>query len=102
MRPKGASTEDPTNQRESEAAQGYIVRVEDGRIRKFGIAFLFSTVILLRIGFRDTTISGRVGRLNLRHLVTFEWWLGLALVAALTITLANTQPLLNKLITGVF
>ena len=49
-----------------------------------------------------TTISGHVGRLNLRHLVTFEWRLGLALVAALTITLATTRPLLNKLVTGLF
>ena len=69
---------------------------------KFLKALRFSTVVLFKVGPRDTVISGKIGRLGLKKVVTVEWLLGLLLLAALTVTLANTQPLVNKLITGVF
>jgi uncharacterized protein YjbI with pentapeptide repeats len=65
-------------------------------------ALRFSSTILFKIGYRDTTVSGRLGPCDLRWLVRLEWALGFYLMAALTYTLGSTQPLLNKLVHGVF
>ena len=65
-------------------------------------ALRFSSVILFKVGYRDTTVSGRIGWLDLKYIVALEWALGFYLLAALMLTLKNTQPLINRLITGVF
>lgn len=65
-------------------------------------ALLVSTVILFKMGYRDTSLSGTIGRVKVSTLVRVEWALGYFILAALTITLTNTQPLLNSLITGLF
>ena len=70
--------------------------------RKFVNALRVSSVILFKIGYRDTTLSGRVGRLDMAYVVALEWALGFYVLAAVTLTLANTQPLINRLLTGVF
>jgi len=61
-----------------------------------------SSVILLKVGYRDTTLSGGLGPIKVGYLVRLEWALGYLVLAALTVTLANTQPLLNRLLTGIF
>lgn len=55
-----------------------------------------SSVILFKIGYRDTTVSGSLGPLPMAYVIAFEWALGFYLLAAITITLANTQPLINR------
>jgi hypothetical protein len=70
--------------------------------RKFWNALRFSSGILFKIGYRDTTVSGHIGKCDLRWIVAVEWVLGFYLLALLIYTLTNTQPLLNKLIQGVF
>jgi hypothetical protein len=61
-------------------------------------ALRFSSTILFKIGYRDTTASGRIGPCDLRWLMRLEWALGFLLMTALTYTLGSTQPLLNKLV----
>ena len=65
-------------------------------------ALRFSSTLLFKLGYRDTTVSGQIGPWDLRWLVRLEWALGFVLMAALTYTLGSTQPLLNKLVHGVF
>ena len=62
----------------------------------------FSFVVLFKVGYRDTTIHGRIFGFDLKYIVVLEWMLGYLLLAALIVTLTNTQPLINKLIAGVF
>jgi hypothetical protein len=65
-------------------------------------ALRFSAVLLFKIGYRDTIITGKMGPLDVKYLVIFEWTIGFYFLAAITVTLANTQPLINKLISGLF
>lgn len=76
--------------------------VSSGPLRKLIDSLRVSTVILFKLGYRDTTLGGRCGPLPIAYLVALEWALGYYLLAALTVTLANTQPLINRLISGVF
>ncbi|MCH8156067.1 MAG: hypothetical protein IH786_12605 [Proteobacteria bacterium] len=55
---------------------------------------------MTKIGARDSRISGRIGPVDLRYIVVVEWWLGLALLAALVFTLTQTQPFIHTLISG--
>jgi hypothetical protein len=70
--------------------------------RKFICALRFSSVVLLKVGYRDTTIAGNIWGINSKYLVWTEWALGYYILAALAVTLSNTLPLVNRLITGVF
>ena len=76
--------------------------VKSGPLRKLIDSLRVSTVILFKLGYRDTTLAGRFGPLPIAYVVAVEWGLGFYLLAALTVTLANTQPLINRLIAGVF
>ncbi len=73
---------------------------------KFAIKFInalrFSSVILLKIGYRDTKISGKILGIDCKYFVWFEWLLGFYLLACLTITMSNTVPIINRLISGMF
>ncbi len=69
---------------------------------RFVTALRLSALLLFKIGYRDTLVSGRLGFLPARLLVLIEWLLGFYVLACLTITLANTWPLVNRLISGVF
>lgn len=71
-------------------------------LRKFINALRFSSVVLFKIGPRDTTVSGRIGPLGLQYVVAVEWLIGYYLLAALVYTLAETMPLINRLMTGIF
>jgi hypothetical protein len=82
--------------------ESVVVPVPPGRVRKLIDAVRVSSVILLKVGYRDTTLAGRIGRLKIGYVVALEWILGFYLLAALTVTLANTQPLINRLISGIF
>jgi hypothetical protein len=70
--------------------------------RTFWDALRFSSGILFKMGYRDTTVSGHVGTWDLRWIVAAEWVLGFYLLALPIYTLTTTQPLLNRLIQGVF
>lgn len=65
-------------------------------------AHRFSMVILFKIGYRDTTISGRIMGIACRYIVWSEWLLGLVVLAFILVTLSNTLPIINMLITGLF
>lgn len=67
--------------------------------RKFFDAMRISKELILKLGYRNTTISG--GKF-LKVVVALEWILGYLLIVALIVTLTNTFPLLNKLLGGVF
>ena len=76
--------------------------LEHDPLRALINALRFSSTILFKLGYRDTTVSGQIGPWDLRWLVRLEWALGFVLMAALTYTLGSMQPLLNKLVHGVF
>jgi len=61
----------------------------------------FSYVILFKIGYRDTTISGKFFGVDYAVIVWIEWLLGFFLLSCLAVTLSNTMPLVNRLISGV-
>ncbi len=69
---------------------------------KFINALRFSSVILLKIGYRDTKISGKILGIDCKYFVWFEWLLGFYLLACLTVTMSNTVPIINRLISGMF
>jgi uncharacterized protein YjbI with pentapeptide repeats len=69
--------------------------------RKLIDALRVSSVILLKVGYRDTTLSGSIGPIAIKAVVAVEWVLGFLVLAAFMVTLSNTQPLLNRLISGV-
>jgi len=64
-------------------------------------AFRFSYVILFKIGYRDTTITGKIFGVHYAVIVWIEWLLGFFLLSCLAVTLSNTMPLVNRLISGV-
>ncbi len=65
--------------------------------------FCFSAVILIKIGYRNHSIEGKfLGRLHYRWIIRLEWLLGLYLLPALSYTLQNVVPVVNKLVTGIF
>ncbi|MBC2695122.1 MAG: hypothetical protein HF982_07585 [Desulfobacteraceae bacterium] len=70
--------------------------------KKFINALRFSAVILFKIGYRDTTISGKILGIDYTYIVWLEWALGYYILIALVVTLSNTLPIVNKLLTGVF
>jgi len=74
----------------------------DDPISRFFNLFGFSAVILMKIGYRSRVINGRIGRLHYKWIVRLQWLLGLYLLAALSYTLQNVVPVVNKLVTGVF
>lgn len=76
--------------------------VRNESLRKFIDALRFSTVVLLKVGYRDTTVSGKISGIDFKYIVWIEWALGFYLLAALAVTLSNTVPVINGLITGVF
>jgi uncharacterized protein YjbI with pentapeptide repeats len=65
-------------------------------------ALRFSSVVLFKIGYRDITASGTFMGLDLRYVVGLEWLLGYFVLAAILVTMSNTVPLVNTLITGMF
>ncbi len=70
--------------------------------RQFIDALRFSAVVLFKIGYRDTTLTGRALGLDLRYFVMLEWLLGYGFLAAFVYTLAETLPLVNRLLGGIF
>lgn len=75
-------------------------RVEQSRWR-IPLAAQFSLLLLLKIGNAQLRISPPHSRLLLTML-WIEWLLGYPMLAALVITLSNTQPILQGLIRALF
>lgn len=69
---------------------------------RFINALRFSFLLLLKVGIRDTTLTGKVWGFDYKYIVWFEWALGYFILGHLVVTLSNTLPILNRLITGVF
>ena len=70
--------------------------------KKFINALRFSSVVLFKIGYRDTTISGKILGVDYKCIVWIEWLLGYYLLGALVVTLSNTLPIVHRLISGIF
>ena len=79
-----------------------MVEVKNHSARNFINALRFSAVILFKVGYRDTTISGKILGIDYTYIVWLEWALGYYILGALVVTLSNTLPIVNRLITGVF
>ena len=79
-----------------------IVEIKNHSARNFINALRFSAVILFKVGYRDTTISGKILGIDYTYIVWLEWVLGYYVLGALVVTLSNTLPIINRLITGVF
>jgi len=71
------------------------------RMYRFRHAFALSTAILLRYGRTDLAVRGSIGRIDLRHIVTAEWLLGVPIIIDLITTLTETQPFLQRLLSGI-
>lgn len=82
--------------------QTSLLEIGNESVRKFINALRFSSVLLFKIGYRDTTISGKLLRIDYIYIVWIEWALGFYLLACLAVTLSNTLPVVNRLITGMF
>ena len=79
-----------------------MVEVKNHSARKFINALRFSAVILFKVGYRDTTISGKILGIDYKYILWLEWVLGYYILGALVVTLSNTLPIVNRLISGVF
>ena len=78
------------------------LKINRGDLDRLVNAMRFSYVILFKFGYRDTTISGSFLGIDYTIIVWIEWILGFFLLSYLAVTLSNTMPLVNRLITGVF
>ena len=76
--------------------------INRGDLDRLVNAMRFSFVILFKFGYRDTTISGNFFGISYTLIVWIEWVLGFFLISYLAVTLSNTMPLVNRLISGVF
>lgn len=72
------------------------------RLNKFINALRLSAVILFKVGYRDTRITGTRGGAVLGWIVTLEWLIGFFLIGILLVTLTNTQPVLHSLLSQLF
>jgi uncharacterized protein YjbI with pentapeptide repeats len=89
-----------------ESPRNFITTASDARtkndaLKRLWDSFCLSVVVLFRFGYRDITISGRLFGVKYKYIVWTEWSLGFPLLAFFVITLSNTQPILNKLISAV-
>ena len=94
-------------QRLSDLPKEYLTKsspseIKHKSVRKFVDALRFSSVVLFKIGYRDTIVSGKILGLDYKYIVWIEWALGFYLLACIVVTLSNTLPIVNRLITGVF
>ena len=74
------------------------VEIKNEELKDFFVALRLSKVLLLKVGRRDTEVEGKL----MKSIVWIEWAFGYYLLAVLVITLKNTVPIINSLISGVF
>jgi hypothetical protein len=74
------------------------VEIKNEDVNEFFVAMRLSIVLLLKVGRRDTEVEGKL----MKSIVWIEWVFGYYLLAVLVITLKNTVPIINSLISGVF
>lgn len=74
------------------------VEIKNKDVNEFFVAMRLSIVLLLKVGRRDTEVEGKL----MKSIVWIEWVFGYYLLAVLVITLKNTVPIINSLISGVF
>ncbi|MFQ5587393.1 MAG: pentapeptide repeat-containing protein [Nitrospiria bacterium] len=71
-------------------------------IARFFNIFWFSAVVLMKIGPRKKLLSGHIVGMDYKYVIRVEWLIGYYFLAALSITLSNTVPIVNRLVTGIF
>ncbi len=74
------------------------VEIKNEDVNEFFVAMRLSIVLLLKVGRRNTEVEGKL----MKSIVWIEWVFGYYLLAVLVITLKNTVPIINSLISGVF
>jgi hypothetical protein len=77
-------------------------RLPNARLQSFVNALRLSTVVLFKVGHRDTQLASRSGGSLLKWLVIVEWLIGFYVIGVLLVTLTNTQPLLQSVLSKVF
>jgi hypothetical protein len=87
--PKSYLTESPSKKRTGKDLEGKT---------KFGYAALLSVAVLFKLQYKRKTISGKLGKIDLKNIVFLEWALGYLLYVALIFTLKNTSPLFSAII----
>jgi hypothetical protein len=65
-------------------------------------ALVYSLFMLFKIGYRDRRISKNIFGINAQYFIWTEWVIGFWMLAALAVTIYNTVPTINRLISGVF
>ena len=65
---------------------------------KFAYAALLSLAVLFKLQYKQTTISGKLGKIDLKNIVIVEWAVGYLLYIALIFTLKNTSPLFSAIV----
>jgi hypothetical protein len=86
--PKLYLTESPSKKRMDTDLEG---------MKKFAYAAFLSLAVLFKLQFKQTTISGKLGKIDLKNIVMAEWALGYLLFIALIFTLKNTSPLFSAI-----
>ncbi len=69
---------------------------------RFVNALIYSLFMLLKIGYNDRKISKKIFRINTKYFIWVGWIIGYWLLATITMTIYNTVPTINRLISGVF
>jgi hypothetical protein len=75
---------------------------KDGKRGQFVNALVYSLFMLLKIGYHDRKMSKKIFNLNTQYFIWTGWFIGYWLLATITITIYNTVPTINRLISGVF
>lgn len=88
----------PWNFFKTEKTRNKDVRDFNSEVKDFISALKLSKVLLLKIGKRDSYVEGRI----MKTLIWIEWVLGFYLFAIFVITLKNTVPIINSLVSQVF
>ena len=74
--------------------------VENGN--RFVNALVYSLFVFFKIGYQDRRISQKIFKINAKYFVWAEWIIGYWMLATITITIYNTVPTINRLISGIF
>jgi hypothetical protein len=72
--------------------------IKNKELIDFATALKLSKVLLFKVGRKNIIVSSKI----MERAVWIEWALGYYLLALFAITLANTSPIINRLVGAVF
>ena len=78
------------------------IREKNEKESQFVNALVYSLFTLFKIGYRDRRISKEIFKINAQYFIWTEWIIGYWMLATITMTIYNTVPVINRLISGVF